>query len=712
MLKFQRTALSFAMVLGAVPAFAQDAPKPAASAPSPAKATEVERVVITAERRETALQKTPISVTAVTEKGLEERTVTDAQSLATVVPGLSYNKVSNFVQLSIRGISLEQINLGGEPGVALHLDGVYLARPFVGDAVFDDLARVEVLRGPQGTLYGRNATGGSVNLIPNQPSADFAGRIGFTVGDYGRFRAAGMLNGALNDSGSVQGRISLVTDRRDGYVENLLDGRDVDDQSVYSGRAAVGVDLSDTARFVLSFDYAREDDAGPIFDVGSIAGTAPALGGRVTADKRTLFIDGPASNEITSWGVTGRLTWDIGAATLTSISAYRDSEFNLNSDLDGTDFFLINEDLNETGKQLSQELQLASNGDGALQWLLGLYAFSEEGTLAYKFPVPLFGTTITFDATQDTTALAAFGQLSYNFTDKLRGTVGLRYSHDEKEGFNTRVLFVPGSVSVEDSWSALTPRFVLDYQISDDAMVYGSVSRGFKAGGINTASLQTNAYKPELIWSYEAGLKSRFANGRVQTNLAAFYYEYTDLQVNQFATGFTFIDNAASATATGFEAEFVALVTENLRLDGSLVLLDATFDEFSTTDAFRPGLGVLDLSGNELARAPSFTGNIGLQYDHPFADGSVLTLRGDYAHRSSFFFTPFNTDYAESPATDVYNARIAYQTAGGDWTFAVFGKNLSDEVLLQTITVSGINGGTIELYAPPRTWGVEVRRSF
>lgn len=708
MKKSMGTVLSLAMAWGTAPAFAQD------SAPSakPQSDGGVERVVITAERRKTLLQKTPLAVTAVTEKGMEERNVTDAQSLATVTPGLSYNKVSNFVQLSIRGISLEQINLGGEPGVALHIDGVYLARPFVGDAVFADLARVEVLRGPQGTLYGRNATGGSVNLITNEPSAEFSGRIGFTVGDYARFRSEGVLNGALNDSGSVQGRVSLVTDRRDGYVENLLDGRTVDDQNVYSGRAALGVDLSDKARFVLSFDYAREDDAGPIFDVGSIPGTAPALGGRVTADKRTLFIDGPASNEITSWGVTGRLTWDLESATLTSITAYRDSEFNLNSDLDGTDFFLINEDLNETGKQWSQELQLASNGDGRWQWLLGAYAFSEEGTLAYKFPIPLFATTITFDATQDTTALAAFGQLSYNFTEKLRGTLGLRYSHDEKEGVNKRVLFVPGSVRVEDSWSAMTPRFVLDYQISDDTMVYASAARGFKAGGINTASLQTNAYKPELIWSYEAGLKSRFADGRVQTNLAAFYYEYSDLQVNQFATGFTFIDNAASATATGFEAEFAALVTERLRLDGSVVLLDATFEDFKTTDAFRPALGVLDLAGNELPRAPSFTANLGLQYEHPFADGSSLTLRGDYAHRSSFFFTPFNTNYAESPATDVYNARVAYQTAGGDWTFAVFGKNLSDEILLQTITVSGINGGTIELYAPPRTWGVEVRRAF
>lgn len=682
----------------------------AQTASGPTGSTQVEEIIVTAQKREESLQRTPIAITAYSEKALAARTVTDVQGLAQAGPGLSYNKVSNFVQLSVRGISLEQINLGGEPGVALHQDGVYLARPFVGDATFSDLARVEVLRGPQGTLYGRNATGGSVNLISNEPSADALGRVSVTVGNYDRVRVEALANGPLGDR--IQARVSLVHDERDGYIRDLKQGRRVDDQDVWSGRAAVGIDVSSDVRLVITGDYAREDDAGPIFDVGSIPGTAPALGGRVTASKRTLFLDGPAENDVKNGGVTGRLTWKLPGVTVTSISGWRDSRFRLQSDLDGTDFFLINEDLREDAEQWSQELQFASSGDGRLQWLAGVYAFTETGHLDYRFPFPIAQTTITFRARQKTNAYAAYGQASYAFTDKLKATVGLRYSHDKKTGHTDRVLFVPSSADMHGSWSAWTPKFALEYRLDDDRLLYASVARGFKAGGLNTASLQTAPYDPEYVWSGEVGSKNRLADGRLQLNVSAFTYKYTDLQVNQFAVGQTFITNAASAKGHGLEVEAIGKPTAALTLDGSLTVLDATFDKFVTGDSFRPSLGQLDLSGNRLPRAPKFTATLGAQYDWRLDDGGLITLRGDYAHRSAVFFTPFNTSYARSPATDVFNARLAYTSPQGGWQAAVFGRNLSNELTIQTITVSGINNGTIELYGPHRTYGVELRRGF
>ncbi|HEY2482169.1 MAG TPA: TonB-dependent receptor, partial [Caulobacteraceae bacterium] len=669
----------------------------------------VQEIVVTAEKRESTLEKTPVAISAFTTKAMEVRKIQDVQDLALATPGLSYNKNSNFVQLSIRGISLEQINLGGEPGVALYQDGVYLARPYVGDATFSDLARVEVLRGPQGTLYGRNATGGSVNLIANEPTPQFAARLGVTYGNYNRVRTEGLLDVPLSDQ--LDARVSFVADQHDGYTVNLVNGGRVDNGRTGSGRVAIAYHPTDDIRFVLTADYAHEHDTGPVFHVGDIPGTAPALGGRTTDDPRTIYIDGPANDQTTQWGVTGKLTWDLPGMVFTSISAYRDSRFRLQSDLDGTDFDLVNEDLQESAQQWSEELQLASRGAGPLTWILGAYAFHEDGTLNYVFPIPLLATTISFKAHQRTNALATYGQATYALTSKLSATVGLRYSYEDKSGSTQEVVFVPGGVAIKGHWSALTPKFGLQYQATDDNMLYVSVARGFKGGGINTGSLQTAPYNPEYVWSEEVGSKNRFADGRLQLNVDAFIYQYTDLQVNQFAIGQTFITNAASADGKGIEGDFIAKPFGGLTLDGSLSLLDATFSNFMSEDSFRPQLGVLNLKGNRLPLSPKVTASLGAQYDFDLGAG-VLTIRGDYEHKGDVFFTPFNESYAHAPATDLFNARISFLTRRGGWEVAAFAKNITNEVTIEAETVSGINAGTLVLYGPPRTYGIEVKKTF
>lgn len=696
-------------VLAAWPAlaFAQSA-APAASA----EQVMIEEIVVTAERREASLQRTPLAVTAISGDTLATAAIKDVQDLAPSAPGLSYNRVSNFAQLNIRGIGLEQINLGGEPGVAFHIDGVYLARPFVGDAIFADLARVEVLRGPQGTLYGRNATGGSLNLISVEPQREFQARVGASYGNYDRVRAEAMLNAPLTETGTVRARISGVLDQRDGYLRNLTNGERIDDARARSIRGQLAFDVGERGELLLAADHARDGGTGPVFQPGSLPGTAAAFGGRLDPDPRKLYADGPFDQTVKSTGVSARLKYEFDAVNLTSLSAYRDSSFVLNSDLDGTDFFLINQSLRESGEQFSQEVQLASAGEGAFQWLLGAYYFHEDGALNYAFPVPLFGTTIRFVANQKTEAYALFGQASYQITDALKFTVGLRWSHDKKKGDTLRDLFAVSTVQVKDSWSAVTPRFVLDYQVSDSTLVYASVSRGFKAGGLNTASLQTEAYDPEFIWNYEIGLKTRGLDGRMQLNLAAFHYDYSDLQVSQFAVGQTFIENAASARGNGLEAEFILIPVDGLTVTASAAWLDAQFKDYQSADSFRPGLGVLDLSGNQLPRAPKFTASVAADYEVPLPGGSSLLLRGEYSHRDSVYFTPFNTDFARGGGLEQVNARIGWRSADERWQIGLFGRNLTDNLTEQTITVSGINGGTIVLFGPPRTYGADIRFSF
>jgi iron complex outermembrane receptor protein len=622
---------------------------------------------------------------------------------------LNYTQVSNFVQLNMRGIGLEQINLGGEPGVAFHADGVYIGRPFVNDAVFVDLARVEVLRGPQGTLYGRNATGGSINLIPNAPTESFESELSMSLGNYDRMKVSGLISGPLSDAGTARGRLAVVSDERDGYLENRIDGNDLEDYQARSGRGQLDLDLSSSLTLALAADYMRQDDTGPMFRAGVIPGTAALLGGRLDSDPWKIYVDGPHDQDVRAWGASARLSWEGESVSVMSLSAYRDHSFRLLSDLDGTDFFLVNEDLDEEAQQFSQELQILSNGDGPLQWLLGAYYFREDGDLDYSFTIPLFATTIRFVSEQETTAYAVFGQISYAVSDRLTLTAGLRYSDERKEGSTEQTFFVVGNVEVDDKWTAFTPRVVLDYQLTEDVFAYLSVAKGFKTGGINTGSLQSAAYDPEYIWNYELGLKAKLFDGLMQANLATFYYEYDDLQVTQFAVGQTFIENAASADGRGVELEVSAFVGERLSLNVALAYLDAEFKSYDTLDTFRPGLGVLDLKGNQLPRAPEFTASVIGRYEVPLEHNAALSLQVEYQHQDPQYFTPFNTSYSEGGRYDVFNARVTYVSADGRWELAAFGRNLTDEVYENAMTVSGINAGTLVLFGPPRTYGLEAR---
>lgn len=672
---------------------------------------QIEEVVITAERRESSLQKTPIAVAVFNDQFLEQGNITDVQNLAPFAPGLNYTQVSNFAQLNIRGIGLEQINLGGEPGVALHQDGVYIARPFVNNAVFLDVDRVEVVRGPQGTLYGRNATGGSINLVSNRPTDTFESEVSTLFGNYGRARFTGMASGPLSDDGAVRGRVALVSDQRDGYLKNHLGGSDLEDDDTYSGRGEIAFDVSDSIEVGLSGDYMRADNTGPMFRTGDIGGTAPALGGRVDGDPWKIYIDGSHDQNIHDWGTTGRVTWHGESVSLTSLTAYRDSKFRLKSDLDGTDFFLNDEDLEEKADQFSQEFQLASNGDAPLSWIVGAYYFHENGRLNYDFDIPPLATVISFHANQDTTAYALFGDATYRLTDKWSVTAGLRYSDERKDAFNQQTFFVVGTASVDDDWSAVTPRFVVSYQVNDDTLSYFSVSKGFKSGGINTGSTQSNAYDPEYIWNYELGLKSRAFDGRLQANLAAFFYQYDDLQVTQYAVGQAFIDNAAKAEGWGFEAEVTAYLTDQLSINATLAYIDTQFTNYQSLDSFRPELGVLDLDGNELPRAPNLTSSLIARYEIPMGRW-ILSLQGEYLHRDEQYFTAFNTDYAEGGQYDLINTRVSFAPQDGRWTFAAYGQNLTDEEYEMTETVSGINAGTLVLYGAPLTYGLEARFRF
>ncbi|HEX2592410.1 MAG TPA: TonB-dependent receptor [Rhizomicrobium sp.] len=686
----------------------------------------IETVTVTAERREESLQKTAVAITALDGDALARTNTQTLEDVSKLAPNLTFNRTSNFVQLTIRGIGLSQYNLGGEPGVAVYVDGVYMARPFGLDSVLNDLARVEVVRGPQGTLYGRNATGGAISLISNAPTDTFEAHVGVTVGNYGRIQAEGVLNGPLNDSGSIRGRLSLLSDHHDGYTDNLANGKGVQDLNEHSGRGQLAFDLASNVTLTLGADYTAEHDSGPIFKPGTITpfplpgavpgtvlpmGFAPAFGGQVSADPWKVYLDGPQHYVVQGSGASAKLVWEMDGMTLTALGAYRDTRFHLLGDLDGTDAPLIlNEDLRERANALSGELQLASNTDAPFQWIVGGFAYREHGYLDYLFHIGLFGTDLHDLAQQNTTSYAVFGEGSYRITDALKLTVGLRYSNDDKSLDESNEVFgVIGFNTTGKSWGALTPKFVLSYDVDDDKMLYVSATRGFKSGGFNVGALQKAPYNPEYVWSYEAGLKSMWADGRLRANVDVFHYDYSNLQVTQYAIGKTIITNAATAKANGVEGEFTAIPIDDLTLNATVAYLDATFDKFSGTDTFRPLLGVLNLHGNSLPRAPKWQADLGAQYDFQLGNDAVLSARYDFTYWGKEYYNEFNTGYASSPSYTLSNARISYESGDGQWLVAAYGKNLFNKAVLTNVTVSAINGGTIVSYGNPRTFGVQVK---
>ena len=672
----------------------------------------LEEIVVTAQKRASNLQRTPISMTAFTADSLRRSVIEDVYDIGLHTPGVIVNK-EIVGKVYIRGIGTENLTIGGDPGVAVHVDGAYVARTSAANFDLYDIERVEVLRGPQGTLYGRNATGGSINIISKAPTEEFYARLEAQFGNFNRRRFVGTVNGALSES--VYARASFVKSDRDGFADNVFNGQDLDTEDVAMGRLGLKIMASEKVIIDLTADFSIDDSRPAPFKQLEFSELFEGLGGAFDPESlREVSQDSPVLEEQDQYGITGKISVDLGDLSLTSISSYRNIDFFTAFDGDAVDILFQNFVDDSASDQFTQELQLASNGDGPLSWIFGLYYFNDNGEQTISIPIPGFGFDILHNATIETDAYAVYGQATYALSDKVNFTAGLRYSDESKEAFQFSDFgFMPPiEQDLSQDADALTPRFALEYFHDDDTMYYLSATRGFKSGGFTFNGFQAN-FDPEFVWAYEGGLKSRFADGRVQTNISAFYYDYTDLQVSKLENNAGVITNAADATIWGGEFELIAKPNKSLDFNVGVSYLHAEFDEFLTEDPSNPQLGTIDLDGNRLTRSPEFTANIGSQYTHEVDDWGTVSLRLDYQYQSKSFFTPFNRDLSAQEAFNLVNARMAIQQFEKNWRLAFFVKNLFDETYFLNILESGVEAGKPEGFlAPPRTWGVQLAYEF
>ncbi len=672
----------------------------------------VEEILVTAQKRSENMQRTSISMKAFTSDHLRSSVIEDVYDIGLYTPGVIVNK-EIVGKVYIRGIGTENLTIGGDPGVAVHVDGAYVARTSAANFDLFDVERVEVLRGPQGTLYGRNATGGSINIISNAPSEEFYARVEAQFGNYNRRRFVGTINGALSEN--IFARASFVKSDRDGFTENLFTNQDLDTEDVTMGRLGLKILASEQVTIDITADFSTDNSSPAPFKQLEFSQLFEGLNGAFDPEGlRRVSQDSPVLEMQDQYGLTGKITVDMGDLELTSISAYRNIDFFAAFDGDAVDILFQNFADDSQSEQFTQELQLSYDNDGPLSWIFGLYYFNDSGEQEIFIPIPGFGFDILHNSTIQTDAYAVFGQATYAFTDKLSFTAGLRYSDESKDAtqFSDFGFIPPIQQDLSQDANALTPRFALEYFQSNDTMLYLSATRGFKSGGFTFNGFQSH-FDPEFVWAYEGGIKSRFAEGRVVANLSAFYYDYTDLQVSKLENNAGVITNAADATIWGGEIELVAKASKNLDINVGLSFLNAEFDTFLTEDPSNPQLGTIDLAGNKLTRSPEFTANVSGKYTHEIIDWGTATLQIDYQHQSKSFFTPFNRDLSAQEAFNIVNARLAIQQFDANWQLAFFVKNLFDETYFLNILESGVEAGKPEGFiAPPRTWGFQIAYEF
>jgi iron complex outermembrane recepter protein len=722
------------------------------AAPPDAAAGMLEEVLVTAQRRVTSLQATAAAITAVSEDDLQARSIGDVQDLGRLAPSMDVSIYQGEAQIYIRGIGYTGLIGGTDSSTAFHLNGVYLSRSAGAIPGFFDVERVEVLRGPQGTLYGRNATGGSVNVISKGPSSQFASEAELTVGNYNHYRVLGALGGPLG-SERVAARLAVQVEQRDGYTDATRpDGSkdDIEDQRDIMARLSVRLEPADNFTIDLIGDYYEADDAASVWlYFGPGAATNPFLRQYIAAQggvvppvrSRDIGSDVDAFNRPKIWGVSGKLTWAVGDYTLSSLSAYRVTRPRNFNDLDVTTANAITQFRSEDDEQLSEELQIVSPAGRDFEWLLGAYYIDESNDVRNQYLFPfiddMFGLPadptcckLRLDGQANTEASAIFGEANYDFTDKLNVVVGGRYSRERRTGRND-VEFVNFLTPLFDNqtpfepatFTAFTPKVGLNYQLSDAVFAYASASRGFKSGGFNIGSYQNTPFNPEKIWSYEAGVKTDLLERRLRLNLAAFYYDYTDLQVQDVEGNNTVVRNAASAVIQGLELETTALFGTALQVDLAATYLNSEFRDSCLADPKHPlpqpepgctGPSQRNLEGLQLPRAPELKLSVGAQYTLDLPNTGQLILRGDYSHQSRIFFSAFEVTELSQEGYGWAKARLAYVAPGAGWQLAAFIDNITDEEVISNATyIADLVDSTITgNMAPPRTYGVQFKVQF
>lgn len=695
---------------------------------------QLDEIIVTAQKRAQRAIDTPLSVTALDSSSLNDHQVQALEDLQTVSPGVQNGEQFGGNRLFIRGIGLTSFAAGADPSSAFYVDGVYIARPAAQLGSFYDVERIEVLRGPQGALYGRNATAGAVNLVTNAPTADFSGYIDETIGNHDLHRTQGAVSGPLDSNGTLLGRLAFDFLNRGGYGYDFGSDHPINDANRQNARLTLEYKPSDKVdlQLIAEFTHDADDDyyvasfgAYPGYTLAGLHANGPVPAGIAVINSQDTATNLTGlTNKRTGEAVTGKAQVALtDQLTLNSITGWRKFNRHNAETCDGTSAGLGNCAYNEWDRQVSQELYLSYNAHG---WnaIFGASYFHEDLRSFVPVPFPqftdVFGPGVPLyqqNGQMPINAYATYAQATYSFTPSFRVTLGARYSSEKRSttGFFAGIPPIPQPIDQEKRWSAFNPKVGLEYDIAQDLLWYASATNGFKSGTFNVGQINP-PIDPEKIWAYETGIKGLFLDHRLEVTSALFYYNYSDLQVNKIIGLATLTVNAAAAKNKGIELTTRARVTDHFTVDGNFTYLDAKFTSFESISPLDSSANPVpvNLAGNLLPGASKVTADLGLAYAFPVANWGSLTARVDGNYASRIYFSEFNDPALSQGGVTRLNAQLRFDSANGKWYASLWGKNITDQLVATSkiLTVALWGYPIYGSVAPPATYGAEVGVKF
>ena len=703
----------------------------------------LEEVVVTATKRSVALQDLAGSANVLGADKLGPGGIQEVRDMQVDIPNLSLGDQFGFARVFMRGIGMTSIDIGGEGAVAFLQDGAIVPRPAAQLMGMFDLDQVEVLRGPQGTLYGRGATAGAINMVTAKPGKELGGYLSVTAGNYSLAQFKGAIDVPMGDALSM--RLAGSLDSRDGYGNNIFTGSDINDRDASAYRATFVYDAGGPLTATLSAQYYEEDDNNYAFSYfGQSEGSSipvpfgvPILGGNTVGMVGGGFYDINSDQEPINDrdGQLINLTIDYAFNdrwSLKSITSSQSMDRFLRDDLDSTDANLFGQNnYTEESDSFGQELILNYSSD-RIDVLGGVMYFEEDLYGEVRVPLTnlcfllapaacgtpvgdfLNGGNYLQDGDVDIEAWGAYVEANYSISDKWSVIAGLRYNYEERDGtgsfiFDAISLNVP--TNQRESWNDLTPRITLQYSPNDNMLLYATYTEAFKSGVINTGSTSP-PLDPETVDAFELGLKGQNASGTIRYSVAAFFYDYQDMQISFVdETSTVSTVNAAEAENSGIELEVDGSLGNGFAFDFYLTYLNAEYQEFFNGD-YANGFAITDLSGNTLPNAPESTARLGLTWEGAVG-GGTLTVRGEAYYQDDVYFTEWNRKDAYQSSYEQFNASVDYSW-NDQWLLSLWGRNLSDEEVMSNniITAPLYDSLRVGAVLPPRTYGATVTYQF
>ena len=717
-----------------------------------------EEIIVTAEKRDESLQDLSQAVTVLSSEDLDNRQISSFVDISAIAPGVNVAKNEGFkTVITIRGVGYEtNQNAIATPSVSYHLDGIYIASPYSLQTEFMDLERIEVLRGPQGTLFGQNSTGGAINVITSAPSLDESTSYGdVTFGDYSLLKTRASFNRPLNESVAV--RASFITNKRDGFTDNLSTGQDLDDADSISARVRLLYQPSDTF---------RANFTAQIFDENRNGSAQKGLLD-TTPNPRELRQDSQTEHKLEASLYSAVLEWDFDAYSIKSLTSYQEDDILVRRDNDRNDAAYLapfaqlpSEYDPETNKQttITHEFNIVSAEPymGKLDWIAGFFYLDTEIDISIRerldfawdgfdpivvSEVLAFGGDVGFisDSKPERESMSIYGQGTWNHSDTLRSVFGIRYTEDEVYSEVTNYFGRLGTDILQVDGSKMTTRLVIEKDLDENRMIYASLSKGYKPGGSNLTYGREDVVAPivvlptfeeEVVDAYEVGIKAELPGGRTRINSAFFYYDYEGLQYQAtdpelYQGG---VNNIAESEIYGAEIELSTFITDSMILDASMswieteitadhfaldnvqsdiatnALLGQGLNQFSDQVQIARAAEITNVKGNELAKTPNFTANLSLTWQRYIENWGEMSNSLQYTYRGDFKHRMFNNPLTDMvPDYEVIDLVMGYlPDSNSDLKYEIVAKNLTDEdgTNARFTDVFGVGATGVELIGP------------